>query len=327
MKPFVYERVDSVHTALGAISNGANARLLAGGTCLLDLMKLNVEGPDLLVDINHLEVRDIALREDRLHIGALARMTDIADHPLVRERYRAVSEALLLSASQQLRDMASIGGNVMQRTRCYYFRDTVFACNKRDPGSGCDAIEGESSHHAVFGASSHCIAVHASDVAVPLVAFDAHVVLEGARGSRRMLLEDFYLLPGSTPERETAIEPGEIVVGLELPADPPTRNSRYLKVRDRASYEFPLVSVCAALDLAGTKIRAARLAMGAVAPKPWRLAAAEEFLRGRDATLETFREAAELAMIGAQPAKKSLYKLTQGKAAIVRALSMVGGLA
>jgi xanthine dehydrogenase YagS FAD-binding subunit len=274
-----------------------------------------------------LPLTTIEVGQDILRIGALARMGDIAADPAVRDAFPVLAQALLSAASPQVRNMAAIGGNLLQRTRCPYFRVGDFACNRRDPGSGCAAIGGENRWHAIVGGSDHCIAVHPSDPAVALLALDAIVLTEGPRGPRRIPLAEFYLLPGDTPERETALEHGELIVAVELPVSPVARNSAYLKVRDRASFEFALVSVAAALHLEDGVVREARLALGGVAPVPWRAREADEALRNQSLNEDTIARAADAAVEGATPQPGNTFKVELARRAVVRALGVVGGLA
>jgi len=289
---------------------------LAGGTTLVDLMKLNVLTPQHVLDINDLPLRGIDTG-DGLRFGALERMSDIAAHPGV---YPVISRALLASASQQLRNMASIGGNLLQRTRCGYFRDVAMPCNKREPGSGCPAITGVNRMHAVLGTSETCVATHASDVAVALVALDARVVLAGADGTRTVALADFYRLPGETPEVENDLRPGELITEVVVPRLDWARRSTYVKVRDRASYEFALCSAAVALDIRDDRVVDARVAVGGVATVPWRLTAVEEALRGTPATEASFEAAAAVAADGAKPLSGNGFKVSLLKRTVVRAL-------
>ncbi|PKV91621.1 xanthine dehydrogenase YagS FAD-binding subunit [Amycolatopsis echigonensis] len=311
MRPFELTAPATVEDALGSAGT-----YLAGGTTLVDLMKLDVLTPQRVLDINDLPLRGIDTA-DGLRFGALERMGDIAAHPGV---YPAISRALLLSASQQLRNMASIGGNLMQRTRCSYFRDVAMPCNRRSPGSGCSAISGVNRMHAILGTSDSCVATHASDVAVALVALDAEVVLASAEGTRTVALTDFYRLPGDTPEIEHDLRPGELITEVRVPRLDWAENSTYVKVRDRQSYEFALCSAAVALDVRDGKIANARVAAGGVATVPWRLPAVEEALRGAELTEEAFAAAAEAAVEGAKPLSGNVFKPSLLKRTIVRAL-------
>ena len=323
MRPFSYVAASDASVAFDAVAREPDAKFVAGGTNLIDLMKDEVERPSLLVDINALPYGRIEARDGELRIGSLARMSDVADHPAVREGAPAVSQALLASASAQLRNAASIGGNLMQRTRCAYFRDTATPCNKRATGEGCAALEGVNRLHAVLGGSRQCICTHASDLAVALVALDA-VVHAGRRGSSRTIpLAEFYHLPGTTPERETALEANELIVAVDVPRSAAAGRSTYVKVRDRASYEFALVSVAAALHVEGGTIRDARLALGGVAPIPWRARAAERTLVGVAPSAQAFARAAEVALDGARGHGRNDFKIPLARRAVVRALTQV----
>lgn len=327
MQPFNYQKAAQADNAVALVTPNAQASYLAGGTSLIDLMKLNVQTPQQLVDINPLPLSKIELPANGVRIGTMARNSDVAYHPIIKERYPVLSEALLSGASPQLRNMASVGGNLLQRTRCYYFRDTAFPCNKRVPGSGCPAIEGYNRIHAILGGSDRCIATHPSDMAVAMVALDAVVQTQGPNGGRSIPLVDFHLLPGDTPERETVLQHGELIVAVDLPAANFARRSHYLKVRDRASYAFAMTSVAAALDIQNGIIRAARLAMGGVGTKPWRAYAAEKLLENKPVNQATFQAAANAAVTGAKPQKYNGFKIELAKRTIVRALTTVGDMA
>ncbi|WP_236794324.1 xanthine dehydrogenase family protein subunit M [Amycolatopsis sp. GM8] len=311
MRPFELTAPATVEDALASPGT-----FLAGGTTVVDLMKLNVLTPHQVVDINELPLRGVDT-SDGLRIGALERMSAVAAHPGV---YPAISRALLLSASQQLRNMASIGGNLLQRTRCTYFRDVAMPCNKRQPGSGCAAISGANRMHAVLGTSDKCVATHASDLAVALVALDAEVRLAGSTGSRTVRLADFYRVPGETPEVENDLRPGELITEVVVPRLDWASRSTYVKVRDRQSYEFALCSAAVALDIQDSHVVDTRIAVGGVATMPWRLPAVEEALRGAPATLESFEAAASVAGEGARPLAANGYKVSLLKRTIVRAL-------
>ncbi|MEV0069387.1 xanthine dehydrogenase family protein subunit M [Amycolatopsis sp. NPDC050768] len=311
MRPFELTAPTTVEDALDA-----SGTFLAGGTTLVDLMKLDVLTPQRVLDINDLPLRGIDTT-DGLRFGALERMGDIAAHPGV---YPAISRALLLSASQQLRNMASIGGNLMQRTRCSYFRDVTMPCNRRDPGSGCSALAGVNRMHAILGTSDSCVATHASDVAVALVALDAEVELTGKTGKRTVKLTDFYRTPGETPDVENDLRPGELITEVRVPRLDWAENSTYVKVRDRQSYEFALASAAVALDVRDGVIADARVAVGGVATVPWRLTAVEEALRGKPVTQESFEQAASLAAEGARPLAFNSFKVSLVKRTVVRAL-------
>jgi xanthine dehydrogenase YagS FAD-binding subunit len=309
MRAFTFETADQVDDAVRRVSRGGEARYLAGGTNLVDLMKLGVERPEHLVDVTRLGLDTIEEHDDRLVIGAGARNSDLAAHPAVRRRFPGLSQALLSGASGQLRNAATAGGNLLQRTRCVYFMDATKPCNKRDPGSGCPAIEGEHRNLAVLGASDHCIATHPSDFAVPLMAADASVVLQGVDGERRLALSELYRLPGEHPERDTTLAPGELITAIEVPLNDLTAHSRYTKVRERASYAFAIGSVAACLTVRDGLVDDVRLAWGAVAAMPWRARRAEEVLRGARADGESFRAAAEAELAEARPLRDNGYKL------------------
>ena len=324
MKTFDYTRAGNPEEAISVINNIDTAKFLGGGTNLLDLMKEGVEQPDHLVDVTRLELAKITeLPDGGVRIGAMARNSDTANHPLIRQRYPVLSQAFLAGASPQLRNMATVGGNLMQRTRCYYFTDTTMPCNKREPGSGCAAIEGFNRIHAILGASEECIATHPSDMCVALAALDAVVRVQGSNGEREIALVDFHTLPGDTPQIETELQPGELITAVDLPAADWANKSYYLKVRDRNSYAFALVSVAAALNIQNNTIQDARVAMGGVAHKPWRAFEAEEMLVGKPVNEDTFRQAAEIALAGAKTYEHNAFKVELGKRAIVRALSIV----
>lgn len=326
MNPFQYVQPLEAGSSIQAVLQDPKAAFLAGGTGLLDLMKLGVQTPNLLVDLQRLSLAQVEpLQGGGVRIGALARNSDVAHHPLIRERYPVLSEALLAGASAQIRNMATVGGNLLQRTRCSYFRDTATACNKRQPGSGCSALEGVHRMHAVLGTSEHCIATHPSDMCVALAALDATVHVQGPKGERRIALNDFYLLPGTTPERENVLERGELVLAVELPALPAARRSTYLKARDRASYAFALASVAAVLEVEAGRIRQARVALGGVATRPWRARAAEERLLGQAPSPELYKAAAEAAVEGARPRTHNAYKVELARRLVVRTLTKLGG--
>lgn len=327
MNPFTYSRASDANQAVAEISGKPPGKFLGGGTNLIDLMKMGVETPGQLIDINRLPLAQIEELPDGkgLRIGALARNSDVAEHSLIKERYPVLSEALLSGASPQLRNMATVGGNLLQRTRCYYFYDPAFPqCNKRKPGSGCGAIDGYNRIHAILGQSEQCIATNPSDMCVALAALDAVVRVRGPNGEREIAFGDFHRLPGTTPERDTNLGPNELIIAVDLPAMPFATRSHYLKVRDRASYAFALVSVAAALDLdSNKKIKAARVAFGGVAHKPWRANAAEKKLIGQEANEKTFRAAAEAELAPAKGYKYNSFKIELAKRSIVRALTTV----
>ena len=321
MVPFTFAKARSEREALERVRQ-PNAVFIAGGTTLLDLMKLNVQTPASLVDINSLPLDKIEVRADgSLRLGAMVRNSELAHHPRVQQSFPVLAEALLSGASPQLRNMATTGGNLMQRTRCYYFRDTGYPCNKRQPGSGCAALEGFNRIHAVLGGSNQCIATHASDMAVAMVALEAVVHISGPRSERKVPVGEFHLLPGNTPHIETVLQPGELITHVTIPASAFAAQSAYVKLRDRASYEFALASAAAALEIQGNQIRSARLALGGVATKPWRSPEGERVLTGSAAEGKTFQAAADAAMKGAVPHKHNAYKIELAKRAIVRALT------
>ncbi|MCS0591477.1 FAD binding domain-containing protein [Massilia norwichensis] len=324
MQSISYERARDVNHAI-ALGGEPGAKFIGGGTNLLDLYKSGIEKPVRLVDVSRLSLAGIEeLPDGGLRIGAMATNTAVGTDPLVRQRYRALSEALLNGATTQLRNMATVGGNLLQRTRCYYFTDPAFThCNKREPGSGCDALEGHQRIHAILGASPHCIATHPSDMAVALAAFDAVVHLQGPGGERKVPLIDFHRLPEDHPERDTVIQPGELITAVELPAMPFARQSHYLKVRDRASYAFALVSVAVALDIDGGNVRDVRIALGGVAHKPWRAPEAESVLRGQTLSADLLARAGAAAVNGAQPYPGNAFKVELAQRAVVRALQTV----
>jgi xanthine dehydrogenase YagS FAD-binding subunit len=293
MNNFTYSRAGTSQEALRLVSTLPNAKFLGGGTNLVDLMRENIEQPDALIDVTRLPSSGIEeTAEGGVLIGAEVRNTALANHLLIRQRYPMLSQAILFGASGQIRNMATVAGNIMQRTRCYYFYDEAAACNKRNPGSGCDAIGGFNRIHAVLGTSEKCIATHPSDMCVALAALDATVRVDGPQGGRTIAFNDFHRLPGDTPHIETALMPGELITSIELPALPFAKRSRYRKIRDRASFAFALVSVAAALETENGKITNVRLALGGVATKPWRAHEAERLLLGAHVNLETFRRAA-----------------------------------
>jgi xanthine dehydrogenase YagS FAD-binding subunit len=324
MHPFSITKVSSTRDALAEGQRGG--RFIAGGTTLVDLMRETVDHPGLLVDISDLPLRQVTpTARGGLRIGALVLMSDAAGHPAVRALYPVISQALELSASAQLRNMATIGGNIMQRTRCPYFRDVSASCNKRQPGSGCAALEGSNRTHAIFGASEHCVATHPSDVAVAFAALEAKVNLLGPDGERSVPFTDFLLQPGSTPDREQALRPGELITAVEIPAHPVPLRSGYLKVRDRQSYEFALVSAAVALGVRGGVIHTAKVAAGGVGTVPWRLAGVEQHLLGQRPSPRLFAEAAERAGDGARPLHHNGFKIELLKRTVERQLHIVGG--
>jgi xanthine dehydrogenase YagS FAD-binding subunit len=326
MHNFQYASSTGVHDAIGALASNPEARLVAGGTTLVDLMKLDVETPNQLIDINRLPLGDITeTAAGGVRIGAMARNSAVAYHSLIRDRYPLVSEALLSGASGQLRNMATVGGNLMQRTRCAYFRDTRWACNKRTPGSGCSAQDGYHRTHAIFGVSDACFATNPSDMSVALVALEAIVHTESPTGRRSIPIADFHLPPGDTPHIETVLDHDELITAVELPKPAALWRSRYLKVRDRASYEFALVSVAALLDVSGGRIGGARIAFGGVGTKPWRAPRVEQILIGAEANHKVFRAAAERAIEGAAPRRHNRFKVELLKRTLIRTLEEITG--
>ncbi|MFC8422907.1 FAD binding domain-containing protein [Streptomyces sp. NPDC057236] len=322
MREFDYRRADDVSGAVALLGADPDARYLGGGTNLVDLMKNGVERPARLVDVRVLPLDRIEPADDGgLRIGATVTNSDLAAHPGIRRNYPALTQAVLAGASGQLRNMATVGGNLLQRTRCGYFTDVTRPCNKRAPGSGCPAVEGEHHNHAVLGASDHCVAVHPSDMGVALTAFDAVVSYETADGPGELPLADFYLPVGDTPHRETALPPGALITHVTLPPAPVAARSRYRKVRERASYAFAIGSVAAALDVSGGVVREARLALGAVASRPWRARAAERVLNGAPATAEYFAAAADAELAAARPLPDNGYKVTLMRNLVVAVLS------
>jgi xanthine dehydrogenase YagS FAD-binding subunit len=329
MDAFRYSRADSVAQAVQAGSKsstwqqGATVRFVAGGTTLVDLMKLGVERPQELVDINGLGLDKIeVLPGGGLRVGALVRNSDMAHDATVQRDYPVLSEALLSGASPQLRNMATTGGNLLQRTRCVYFRDTAHACNKRQPGSGCSAIGGFNRMMAILGTSDKCIASNPSDMNVALTALEATVVIQGVKGERKVPIHEFFLVPGETPERENVMEPGDVITAVTIPALPAGTRSTYLKLRDRAAYEFALSSAAVVVSVQGGKIHRARIAMGGVGTKPWRSLEAERALEGKSAEPAVFRHAAEEALRGAKPSSENGFKVELAKRCLVRTLTM-----
>jgi len=321
MTPFAYSKPAGIDEAVRLA--GPDSQFIAGGTNLVDLMKENLLRPKRLIDINALPLRNVeTTAQGGLRIGALVSNADLAWHPEVERRYPLLSQALLSGASPQLRNMASAGGNLLQRTRCHYFYDSQVPCNKREPGSGCPARDGLNRYHALFGASDQCVAVHPSDFCVALAALDAEVVIIGPEGERRVPFGEFHRLPGDTPQQDTVLQAGELILAIELPGEDFSAHSAYLKLRDRASFAFALVSVAAALELEGNgQIRQARLALGGVAHKPWRRKEVEDGLIGSQATAERFAEAADQLLKDAQPLTHNGFKVELAKRAIVRALT------
>ncbi|HSA80887.1 MAG TPA: xanthine dehydrogenase family protein subunit M [Geminicoccaceae bacterium] len=325
MLPFALEKAHSAEEAIAAAAAGG--RYVAGGTTLIDLMREEVERPERLIDINALPLGGVRVEGGELVIGALARMAEVAADPDVLRLQPLIAESLIEGASPQLRNMASIGGNLLQRVRCPYFRMLDAPCNKRTPGSGCAAIDGLNAGHAILGTSDHCVATHPSDLAVALVALDATMRVRGPQGERSFPVEELYRLPGDTPHLEHTLLPGELIVEVRVPGGAHGRRARYLKVRDRASYEFALVSAAVALDVEGGVIRTARIAAGGVGTRPWRMRACEELLVGRPPERRAFEAAAQGAAQGARPLQHNHYKVELLPRTIVRALEMVGEVA
>ncbi len=332
MRPFIYERAPSRNAAMQAVTAAVDtkASYLAGGTTLLDLMKLDVMRPQHVIDINALERTvhgRIELDRNGLRLGALVRMADAADHPDIQQQYPVIAQSLQLAASQQLRNMASLGGNVLQRTRCTYFRDVSYAaCNKRNPGSGCAALDGFNRMHAVLGTSDHCIATYAGDFGHALIALDASIDLVGPDGTRTIPFAELHRLPSDTPDQETTLRPGELIVSFTVPAAPWTRRSLYLKVRDRQSYEFALASAAIALDQQDGTVRDVRIALGGISTVPWRAVAAETVLRGKAIDEDSVAAAADAAFVGAKGHGHNDFKVELGKRTLSRALQQAAAL-
>ena len=321
MQSFEFHRVAD---ALSAIAAGAKSgtRFVAGGTTLLDLMKLNVERPEHIIDINGLPLDEVEpLADGGLKIGATVRNSALAHHPIVQRDYAVLSQALLAGASGQLRNMATTGGNLLQRTRCMYFRDASMPCNKREPGSGCSAIGGANRTLAILGTSEHCIATNPSDMNVAMAALEATIHVQGINGERRIPIADFHLLPGSTPQRETLLEPGDLITHVTLPPPMPGNRSLYLKLRDRASYEFALASAAVVINVEGGRIARARIALGGVGTKPWRSTEAEEVLAGQRVGERAFRRAADAALRDARPQSQNGFKVELARRCLVHALN------
>ena len=324
---FNYVKSTSVQNATAVLNREATAKAIAGGTNLVDLMKRGVVSPQKLVDVTALPLKEIQRNGNVISLGALALNSAVAEHKLVKEHLPLLSQALNAGASAQIRNMATVGGNMMQRTRCPYFYDTAMPCNKREPGTGCSALQGYNRMHAIFGASEQCIAVHPSDMCIALAALDASVVIAGPGGERRLPFLNFHRLPGNTPQLDNNLQRGELITAVEVPVVKGlAAKSLYTKIRDRASYAFALVSVAAALDMKGKTIQQARLAMGGVAHKPWRLTAAENFLRGKAATVANFQQAASLAMQEAKGRGHNNFKLTMAPNTLVHTLKTVAGI-
>ncbi|WP_225413658.1 FAD binding domain-containing protein [Stigmatella hybrida] len=327
MNRFSYIRAENITSAVRTAAQNPQAQFIGGGTNLLDLMKENVSRPSHLVDITRLPLREVEeTGAGGLRIGALVTNSAIAYHPQVERRYPLLAKAILAGASPQLRNMATAGGNLLQRTRCYYFYDTGTPCNKREPGAGCGALKGFNRIHAILGTSEQCIATHPSDMCVALAALEAVIRVTGKDGERTMAFSEFHRLPGDTPHLDTNLQPGELITAVELPREGFAANHAYLKVRDRASYAFALVSVAAALELKEGQIQEARLALGGVAHKPWRDTEAEAMLRGKPATLENFQPVAEAIVRGAKGFGHNTFKIELAKRTVVRALAQAAGM-
>jgi xanthine dehydrogenase YagS FAD-binding subunit len=323
MQAFRYNRVNDIESAIGA-GSATGVKFVAGGTTLIDLMKLYVEQPTTVVDINSLPLDKLERTADGgLQIGAMVRNSDLAHDATVQQEYPVLSQALLSGASPQLRNMATTGGNLLQRTRCYYFRDTAYPCNKRHPGSGCAAIEGYHRIHAILGTSEHCIATHPSDMAVAMMALEATVQIQGPQGQRTVPFQEFYFVPGSTPERENVLTPGELIISVTLPRLARGTRSYYLKRRDRASYEFALASAAVVAQMQGQRVQRIRIALGGIGTKPWRSLEAEQMLEDRDATAQHFRAAAEAALRDAKPLHDNAFKVELAKRTLIRTLQVV----
>jgi xanthine dehydrogenase YagS FAD-binding subunit len=328
MRPFTYTRATDPASATKALAGNPTAKFLAGGTNLIDLMKEDVERPTAIVDISGLGLTEIksvtaGTAKGGLSIGGLGKNTEAANHPLIRQNYPLLTQAILAGASGQIRNMATNGGNLLQRTRCPYFYEVSMPCNKREPGSGCGALEGVNRLHAIFGWSEQCVAVYPSDMAIALAALDAVVRVRSASGQERSIaFADFHRLPGDKPEQDTNLAHGELITAIDLPPNKFADRSYYLKVRDRASYAFALLSVAAGLEMTGNKIVQARIAMGGVAHKPWRALKAEQFLAGKEATEENFKRAADAEMAAARPLEHNKFKVELGNRSIVLALQM-----
>lgn len=326
MRPFRYDRAGDISGAVAMLARERAGVFLAGGTNLVDLMKLGVVNPDVLVDVRRLTSAQIEdLPDGGLRVGAAVTNSELAADRRIRSRYPALSQALLSGASGQLRNVATTGGNLLQRTRCVYFYDTTTPCNKREPGTGCSALEGCNKDHAIFGASPHCVATHPSDMAVAMTALDAVVRIEGPGGERAIPITELYRLPGREPQRDTTLEHAELITAVDLPPSGFSSNSRYRKVRERASYAFALVSVAAALQVRDGVVREARIALGGVAHKPWRAEKAEDALRGRPAVEESFRAAAEAELADAAPLRQNAYKVPLAGNVITRTLFDLAG--
>ena len=326
MYPFTLIKAKNNREAITATGNNTGAKFIGGGTNIVDLMKMNIEKPQQLVDINLLGLKKIeVLPNGNILIGALVKNSDMAYDETIRSKYPLLSKAVLSGASAQLRNMATTGGNVLQRTRCPYFFDTAVPCNKREPGSGCSAIKGYNRMHAVLGTSNSCIATNPSDMCVALAAIDAVVHVEGVNGNRSVNFIDFHLLPGGTPDKENVLQQGDLITGIEIPSLPFASNSTYVKVRDRTSYEFALASAAVALQVSGGTIQNARIALGGIATKPWRAKEAEQYLTDKNATIETYKAAADIALKDATTYQYNNFKPELAKRTLICALQNTGG--
>lgn len=326
MKPFTFSRAATQQEAIN-MKRSSNAKFIGGGTNLIDLMKLDIETPEKIIDINSLGLNQVEEVRGGVLIGTLVRNSELAYHPIIKSQFPVLSQAILAGASPQLRNMATTGGNLMQRTRCPYFYDTAYACNKRAPGTGCAAMKGYNRSHAILGGSEHCIATHPSDMCVALAMLDAVIMVKGPDGERNIAFTEFHLLPGHTPHLETALQPGELITAVYIPRLQFARNSTYLKVRDRASYEFALASAAVALDIQGGVIRDARIAMGGIGAKPWRIKRAEALLKGMNAGRHAYAEAAEEGLRNAHTHKHNAFKVELAKRTLIQALEQAGGTA
>ena len=324
---FDYVRPSSTKSAIDAMNKNASSQFIAGGTNLVDLMKRGVMTPQKIIDITQLPLNTIEQKNNVVRIGALVLNSDLAEHSLIKEKFPLLSQALHAGASPQLRNMATVGGNMMQRTRCTYFYDTAMPCNKRSPGTGCSALQGYNRMHAILGASEHCIAVHPSDMCIALAALDATVIVANTKGERRIPFLHFHRLPGTTPQLDNNLQRGELITAVEIPInDSFSQHALYVKIRDRSSYAFALISVAAALNLQGNTIQDARLVMGGVAHKPWRLTEAETYLKGKPATVENFQHAANISMANAKAYGYNHFKLKLAPNTIVHTLKTLAGV-
>ena len=327
MHPFSIIKISDTGNAIKAATENAGSKYIGGGTNIIDLMKMNIEKPDKLIDINILPLKEIKkLSNGNILIGALVTNSDLAYNEMIKNKFPVLSEAILAGASAQLRNMATTAGNLLQRTRCYYFYDTVAPCNKREPGSGCSAINGYNRIHAVLGASDKCIATHPSDMCVAMAALDAIIHVHGNDGERKIMFSDFHTMPCDHPEIENILYKGDLITGVEIPALLFAKNSTYIKVRDRASYDFALTSAAVALDVHNEIIKNVRIALGGVATKPWRAIEAEQFLTGKKMSAEIFKSAADIALKDSKELKFNAYKTTLAKRTLISALNKTGGI-